>query len=308
MNPRSNNKDWLCHIFAAITVILWSSAYTLTPYALTYYTPSAMSLFRFFFASIVLVTVAIIKKIGLPKLRDLPKFFLAGALGITLYMICYNTGAQYISGTTVSVTLATKPIFTAILARILFKERIRALGWAAIALGFGGILILTLWNGIFSINQGIFLVLISALLFSGYNITQREYGKKYTPLAVSIYSMLAGALMLLIFLPETLAQVASAPLEITLLVAYLGTFPSAFAFILWTYALSMASKTTLVSNYMFTTPFLSMLLGLLFTGTLPDISTYVGGAVIIISLVLFRLFNRPSQTPSRLQEANKRSD
>ena len=80
------NKDWLCHILASITIVLWASSYVLPPYALQSYSPTALSLLRYMFGAAALVIFGCIKRIGLPKLRDVPKFFLAGALGITVYM------------------------------------------------------------------------------------------------------------------------------------------------------------------------------------------------------------------------------
>ena len=207
------NRDWLCHILASITIVLWASSYVLTPYALQSYSPTALSLLRYMFGAAALVIFGCIKRIGLPKLRDVPKFFLAGALGITVYMVAYNIGAQTLSGTTCSVVLAMNPVFTAILSHFLFREKIRFLGWVSIAIGFGGILILTLWNGALSINIGILWVLASAMLFSGYNITQRQYSKDYTPLSTAIYSIVAGAIMLFVFLPELLPQLQAAPME-----------------------------------------------------------------------------------------------
>ena len=101
--------------------------------------------------------------------------------------------------------------------------------------------------------------------------------------------------MLFVFLPELLPQLQAAPLEHTMIAAYLGLVPTAVGFVLWTLALSMASKTTIVSNYMFATPLVSMVLNLLIAGTWPDTSTYVGGAVIILSLILFSVFNKKAQ-------------
>lgn len=123
----TQNKDWLCHILASITIVLWASSYVLTPYALQSYSPTALSLLRYMFGAAALIIFGCIKRIGLPKLRDVPKFFLAGALGITVYMVAYNIGAQTLSGTTCSVVLAMNPVFTAILSHFLFREKIRFL-------------------------------------------------------------------------------------------------------------------------------------------------------------------------------------
>ena len=69
----TQNKDWLCHILASITIVLWASSYVLTPYALQSYSPTALSLLRYMFGAAALVIFGCIKRIGLPKLRDVPK-------------------------------------------------------------------------------------------------------------------------------------------------------------------------------------------------------------------------------------------
>ena len=79
--------------------------------------------------------------------------------------------------------------------------------------------------------------------------------------------------MLFVFLPELLPQLQAAPMEHTMIAAYLGLVPTAVGFVLWTLDLYMASKTTIVSNYMFATPLVSMVLNLLIAGTWPDTST-----------------------------------
>lgn len=298
-NQTTLNRNILCHVLAGVTIVLWASSYTLTPYALHSFSPTALACLRNLFASVLLVIFGAIKKIGLPRLRDLPRFFFAGALGITLYVPVYNWGAQFISGTTSGLILATTPIFTAILARAIFAEKIRPGGWLAIAVGFGGILLMTLWSGADAAAGehslwGILSVLASAILFSGYNLTQREYGKRYTGLSAAIYSIVCGSALLLVFLPEAIPQAAAARPADLLLVAYLGLAPAATGFVLWTLALSMAKSTSLIANYMFVTPFIAMLMGLALSGTLPGTGTLVGGAVIILGLVLFSILNKPA--------------
>jgi drug/metabolite transporter (DMT)-like permease len=279
-------------LFAFGTVVLWASAFVFTKVALTYFTSASLGVLRYLSASVVLLIIAAVKKIGLPQVKDIPKFFLSGAMGFTLYMVTFNKGSETLSSATGSIIIATVPVMTALFARFLFKERIKILGWVAIAIEFSGILILTLWNGVVSINSGIFWMFGAALLLSGYNLTQRQYSKKYTALQSTAYSIFAGTLLLLFFLPEAVPQIINAPLNQVLIIIYLGIFPSAIAYVWWTKALSIAKSTSAVTNYMFVTPLLSMILGYLVIIEVPNISTCLGGAVILLGLILFSIVNK----------------
>ena len=91
-----------------------------------------------------------------------------------------------------------------------------------------------------------------------------------------------------------MAELRAAPSHALWLLVFLGIFPSAAAYLCWTKALSISPRTSLVTNYMFLTPFLSMLLDFAVRGGLPEASTFMGGAVIMGALVLFSLAGRRS--------------
>jgi len=277
----------LSHFYAICTIFLWASAYVFTKVALNYFSAFSLGFLRYFVASIVLIIAASIKKIGLPDVKDIPKFILSGLLGFTLYMIAFNIGSKTLASTTGSIIISSVPILTALFASISLKERLKALSWIAILIEFSGILVLMLWDGILSINIGALWMFGAALLLSGYNITQRQYTKKYTAFQSTTYSIVAGSILLFVFSPEAIPQIIQAPLSQVLVVIYLGIFPSAIAYICWSKALSIAKKTSDVSNYMFVTPLLSLILGYIVILEVPDIATYVGGAIILFGLLIF---------------------
>lgn len=281
----SNQK--LCYLYASATIFLWSTPFVLTRIALQSYTVTALSVLRFISASLFLILVACSKKVGFPELRDIPKFFLSGGIGFSIYMITFNTALKTISSATGSVVISTAPIITAIFALKLFHEKISLRGWLAIALAFAGILILTLWHGFFSIEVGVLWMLLSAVFASIYSISQRKYTKKYTVFQSAAYNIIAGSILLLVFLPETIPQVTAAPLKHTLILIFLGVFPSAIAGLCWTKSISLAHKTSDATNFMFATPLLSSLLAFLVAGETISISTIWGGIMIITGLVLF---------------------
>ncbi len=276
------------HVFALITVTLWASSFAFTKISLEVFTVPVLSMYRFIFAGLFMLIFAIVKKIGMPAKKDIPVFILSATIGFSVYQLVFNKGIDMLTSATACIVIAITPVITAIFARILFKEKIRVGGWIAIAICFAGIVILMLWDGVLSINAGIFWMLCAAVFLAGYNLLQRNLTKRYTALQATSYSIVIGAVMLLVFMPfGGVEQAADATMRHWLATAYLGILPSAVAYLLWSKALSMAEKTSEVSNFMFIQPAIAMLLGFLIVFEVPTMGMYVGAAIIIFGLFLF---------------------
>ena len=275
------------HPYALTAVLCWSLAYVLTRLSLQHFSAFSIGSLRYLVASVTLLIIIFPAKIKCPRKADLPWFFLSGALGFFLYMIAYNQGQKSVSAATGSVVIATVPVFTALLARFVYREKLNAFQWAAIVIEFAGVAVLTLMNGVFSVNVGLFWLLGAALCTSVYNLVQRRLTMRYSGLQSSAFSILFGALLLSIFLPSSLKEAASAPPILLFYVAVMGIFSSAVAYIAWSLALSKAKQTSQVSNYMFITPLLTSILGFLIAGEIPDRPTLIGGSIILFGIVVF---------------------
>lgn len=275
------------HFYAIITIIFWALAFVFTRLGLQYFDVYSLSFLRYLAASITLLVIICFIKINRPKKEDLFSFILSGALGFFLYVILFNKGTALVSASTSSIIIATVPVFTALLATFFYKERLKIYQWLAIGIEFMGILVLTLMNGSFSINEGVLWLLIAALCLASYNILQRKLTKTYSALQASTYSIFFATIMLCIFLPGSINKAIHAPLIQMLYVLILGVFSSAIAYIAWAKAISLTEKTTYVSNYMFVTPFLTTILGFIMINEIPDKATILGGIIILSGLFIF---------------------
>lgn len=275
------------HIYAMITIIFWSLAFVLTRLALQHFTAFPLGFLRYAVASVTLIIIAVITKMELPKKKDLPLFILAGAVGFFFYMITFNKGQGMVTASTGSIIIATAPVMTALIARVVYKEKMSRIKWLAIAAEFAGVAVLTLMNGIVSINSGLIWLFFAALALSLYNLLQRRLTKTYTALQTSAFSIFFGTVLLAVFLPESVKEISSAPPMQWFYLAVLGIFSSAVAYVCWAIAFSKAKQTSGVSNYMFVTPFLTSVLGFMLAGEIPEPSTLIGGAVILLGVFLF---------------------
>ena len=275
------------HPYAIITVIFWSLAYALTKLALQYFSPFALGFLRYFVASCALVVIALIIKMKPPHKSDLPLFIASGASGFFLYMVTFNKGAVTVSSATGSVIIATAPVITALLARFIYHEKLKLYQWAGIIIQFAGVLILTLINGVFSVNVGLIWLFGAALALSIYNLLQRRLTKTYTPMQTSAFSIFFGTALLAIFLPSAAREVSHAPANQLFYVAVLGIFSSAIAYLTSSKAFAKATQTSQVSNYMFITPFTTSILSFFIINEVPDNATLIGGAVILFGIFVF---------------------
>ncbi len=278
----------LTNCYAFGTVLLWASAFVFTKVALEAFSAPVVGALRYIVASIFYLVILLVKRIGLPDKKDIPMFLLSGALGFSFYMILFNEASSYLSSATGSIIIATAPIITALLANMVFRERLSIVAWSVIVVEFCGILVLTLWDGILSVNKGIFWMLGAAFCISSYNLIQRKFTRKYSALQSTAYSILAGTLLLLLYLPSSISQLATAPLKYWIVAIYMGIFPSAVAYLLWSKALSIAENTSQVTNFMFITPLLATIMGFLVRKEIPGAGTIVGGVIIIGGLLVFQ--------------------
>ena len=275
------------HIYSAITIVFWSLAYVLTRLSLRYFSVFSLGFLRYFDASCAMLIIALFTKMRIKHKADAKWFLASGAFGFFLYMITFNKGCETVTAATSSIIISTTPVITALLARLIYKEKLNAFQWTAIVIEFSGVIILTLMNHTFSLNHGLIWLLLAAISLSIYNLLQRKLTNTYSGLQTSAFSIFAGTIMLAIFLPVSIKEVRNAPPIQLLYIAVLGIFSSAIAYAAWAQAFKKAKRASSVTNYMFITPFLTSLLGFILANEIPDMPTLAGGAVILTGMLIF---------------------
>lgn len=274
--------------FALLTIFLWASAYIAVRYGASVFSAYAMTFLRYFASALTVMVLMPFYKVKKPVLRDLPLFLFAALAAYSLYAFLMSIGAKTVTASVSSFIMAFSPVLTPVFALLFLKEHMNRLRWLAVGIGFLGVLIMLFSDASFSIEGGVLWVLLSAVLFSLYNIIQRKLLTRYTGFEVTAYSTILGALTLLPFLPTAVKEVRVAPISASLVVVLLGVI-SAVAYIFWAMALKMANHTAEVTNFMFLTPVLTTVLGFVLIGELPPISTIFGGGLMLLALVLTNL-------------------
>jgi drug/metabolite transporter (DMT)-like permease len=287
-------------IFAlGVALVFWASAFAGIRAGLHAYAPAHLALFRYLIASGLLGVYARCAHFRRPEWRDVPGLVLAGSLGITVYNLALNYGEMRVTAGSASLLVSSTPIWAALLALFMLRERLTSLGWMGVLLSFAGVALIASGEG-----QGIHLVpqaliiLAAALAWGMYIVIQKYFLGRYSALEFTSYSVWSGTLLLLPFGRGLVHAVQGAPVGGTLAVIYLGIFPAAIASFAWSYALSHgpAGRT---SSFLYVIPVLATFIAWIWLGEVPRPLSLAGGAIAICGVVAVHVWGTVPATENR---------
>ncbi|MFJ7916593.1 MULTISPECIES: DMT family transporter [unclassified Lysinibacillus] len=270
-----------------ITIIIWASAFPGIRVALMAYSPEHLSLLRLLIGSFVLIIIAVIRKIPLPKLKDIPIILLLGFLGFTVYQVALNYGEQTISAGVASLLVSTTPILTALLAVFFYREKLGLWGWVGSLVGFCGVAFISVGGSTesFTFNTGIVIILVASLSESIYFVFQHRYLEKYGAIPFTMYAIWSGTIFMLLFSPGLSEAIMDAPLNATLVILYLGIFPTIIPYFTLAYVTSRTGAAEATSTLYLTTVF-AFLIAWIWLGEVPHFSAITGGLITLIGVFI----------------------
>lgn len=284
-------------IALGITILLWASSFAAVRVSLQAFTPGHIALFRFLIASVLLAVFTLKTRIKLPELKDIPVIFLLGFLGIAAFHTAQNYGQVTVTAGSAGMIFGSVPIFTAILATIFLREKLKLGGWLSIFISFLGISLIALGEreGV-KFNPGVFILLLAAIAASSYFVLQKPYLIRYSALQLVTYIIWAGTLFLLVFMPGLIQEVINAPIEAIITTIYLGIFPSAVAYVTWSYALSRAPASR-VTSFLYLQPVLAVIIAWIWVNEIPALISIIGGVITILGVFLVNKYGLLSDKP-----------
>lgn len=279
---KKNNIAKLC---ALVTILFWGTSFSTVKLVLKHYDWLTFSIIRNVLSALILVAYMYIIKVKLPSKKDIPMLCFSGLMGVSIYTILFNIGLRTLTSATTSVIISINPILTTIFSSLILKEKINKKSWFFIFLSFIGILILTLWEGVFSLNIGILWIFMAAVCFATYNVIQRKLSQKYSPFECTAYSMIFGSIFLFLLSPKAILEIKNINLQVGILTFYIVVFVGVVAYVLWSKALSLADKVGEVTNVLFLNPLIATLIGVFFLGENLSLPIIIGGILILTGII-----------------------
>ncbi|WP_443056740.1 DMT family transporter [Streptomyces sp. NBC_00667] len=282
------------------TVFAWASAFVSIRSASAAYSPGALALGRLITGSGVLAALLLIRRQGLPPRRAWRGILISGVVWFCGYTVALNWGERLVDAGTAALLVNTGPILMALLAARLLGEALPPRLLSGMAVSFVGAVVvgLSMSSGGGSASVlGVVLCLLAAVAYATGVVSQKPALSFGTPLQITAYSCMTGALACLPFAGQLATELPRAPISATLNMIYLGVVPTALAFITWTYALARTPAGKLGATT-YAVPAIVVLLSWALLGEVPGWLTLLGGVLCLAGVAVSRYRPRTA-TPSQ---------
>jgi len=277
-------------LFPILATLIWAASTVVNRLSVGVIDPAAISFYRWLVALLVLTPVLLPRVWRLRReIRPhLPKLFLLGLLGMSLYQSLAYFAAHTVSATSMGLILATLPLLTVLLAFPILNTRPTRLFMVGALISFAGLAWLlaagnlpSLWQH--GVGRGEWLMLLATLSYALYCVLVKRW-QIPLPTWECLYVQIVFGTLLLVP-PFLLAPDIGLTAKNIPLVLFAGLFASAMAPGLWMRGLETLGpeKTALLMNLV---PLFTAVLAILLLGETLHLYHAVGGGLILVGIGL----------------------
>jgi drug/metabolite transporter (DMT)-like permease len=267
--------------------LLWGAAYLFMRAAVPAFGPAPLVAMRLGMAGVLLLPVLVLRG-GLPLLMAHPRQLLVLGVPYTaMPFLLLAYASLHITAGLVAVLNATAPLFAALMAHFLLKERMGSRRAWGLVIGFAGVAAL-MWGSIsFKSGSGllaVLAVLITSMLWGvGANYT-RKHLSGVSPMVITVGSLLMASLFLAPFAWASWPSQNPSPrawAEMT----FLGVASSGLGFLMYFRLLHRIGPVRAMS-VTFLNPVVAMVAGVWYLGEDVTLQMISGGAVVLLGTAL----------------------
>lgn len=280
---------------AAVSILVWSSAFVGIRYAGRQLDPGALALGRLIVGSVALGALVLVRGEPLPPRRALAGIVVCGLLWFGLYNVALNAAERRVDAGTAAMLVNIGPILIAIFAGFILHEGFPPRLLAGCLVAFAGAVVIGIATSEHGVHEGLgaALCVVAALGYAGGVIAQKPALRHASPLAVTWLACTIGTVSCLPYAGSLVNQVGHAHGSTIAWTIYLGVAPTAIGFVLWAYALARTTAGRMGSTTYLVPP-LALLLGWVFLGEVPPALVVPGGVLCLAGVALARTRGRRS--------------
>jgi len=197
----SRRVTWMGYGACALAGGLWGTGFYFGRLALNEMSVEWMVLYRFLFASLGMLPIALLHRVRLTR-SEVWILLISAAFGIPIQFLLQFHGLALTTVSHASLMVGTMPVLLALGATIFAAERLDWIGWLALAGSTVGAALIVLGGhetgtpGAAPSLAGDLLVVASLVIALGWILMNKSLMFVHGPLAVTAYGILAGTLML----------------------------------------------------------------------------------------------------------------
>jgi len=288
-----SSADVRANASAAMAAVLFGASVVAVRVAVRDVPPVSLAVLRFGQGGLLLAAIlAVVAPRYLRTRWD--RLLLFGLLGLVMFVLfplTFNIGLQYTEASRGAVMLATMPIWSALLGRII-GERLSGRQVVGVGCSVAGIALAFLEPGrvvggdaMSLVGDG--LLLLTGLLGAVYGLIAKRVLAVDHAATVTTYAMLIGTLLLLpaAAVEGLVPAIGRLDGQVLGLVVFLGVLGGAAAFVLWTWALSRLTPTQ-VAVYVNLNPIVAAMLAILLLGERRSVLFLLGFAAVVTGVLL----------------------
>ncbi len=282
------------YLEALFAVVVWGGSFIATKIAVGQMSPVAVVWLRFAMGIPILgMAVFMRKQFTWPKPAEWGYFALLGFIGITFHQWLQSNGLQTAQATTTAWIVSTAPVFIAVLAWMVLKEKITLIQGAGVGVALIGVIVVVskgnlanFFAGQFGV-VGDFLIFISAINWAVFSILSRRGLKEHPSTLMTFWSMTLGWLFTTVafFSQSSLGELSSLDSRGWIAMVFLGIFTTGLAYIAWFDALATLPATQ-TGAFLYIEPLTSMIVASIILSEKVTWASLVGGAVILFGVWL----------------------
>ena len=281
---------------AAVTVVLWASAFVAIRHVGQGMSAGALSLGRLLVGSVVLGIFVFTRPRRWPARSDWKLLLACGLLWFGVYNLALNEAERHLDAGTTAMLVNIGPLLIAVLAGLLLREGFPRRLVVGSLVAFGGVVVIGLSSsGGGTEVWGVVLCLVAAAAYAIGVVSQKPLLGRLPALEVTWLSCVIGAVACLPFGPALVREVR--PSNVWWIV-FLGAFPTAIAFTTWAYALARTTAGRMGATTYLVPP-LAIALGWLLLGESPAPLAFAGGALCLVGVAISRYRSKPATRVDR---------